>query len=182
MERTNDWKKGRTIGFDGVFSQSNKVWSCESHIVRACGESRKKILFQLRFFLCACVCVLLLLLFIFWASIGCWSKVSGYHMHSHLHAIKLSITTVNIEIILCLPFELRRRRKMTWFRYPMLAFAHYPISSFISFVCSLSIDCLLHVVLVAKTTGSLPVSKPHIKIISNRLRIEPLIFTLQSVV
>lgn len=76
--------KKREERLDSIFfPQSNKVWSCESHIVRACGESRKKILFQIRFL--RCVRVLLLLLFIFWASIGLAVKCIGLS-HAHTHA------------------------------------------------------------------------------------------------
>lgn len=60
-------KKHVWIRFFFLLLQSNKVWSCESHIARACGDSHKKILFS-SYFLCvySVQCALLLfLLFIY---------------------------------------------------------------------------------------------------------------------
>lgn len=104
-------KKHVWIRFFFLLLQSNKVWSCESHIARACGDSHKKILFS-SYFLCVysvhcTVCTAAFsAIYLFLASFGCWSNI-GYH--THLYAIKLSITSVNIEIILCLVFERREK-------------------------------------------------------------------------
>lgn len=119
---TYDWKKMKktTIGLDAIFSQSNKVWSCESHNVSACGESRKKYYFIFVFFLC--VRKLLWLLFVWRIDrlLVKWIGLSYARTRTHLYAIKLSITSVNIDIILCLLVD---ERKMTWFWCSVVAFA-----------------------------------------------------------
>lgn len=95
--------------------------------MRACGENRKKNMILVRVHTLLVQCCYLFIHFLF------HRLATGQILAiTHLYAIKLSITSANIEIIQCLPLERRRKKFDTivilddgWFLFPFFCFFHF---------------------------------------------------------